>query len=237
MDTEKVTKDEKKLKEKGWLPRYYEENLRHRTLQRIAFGFGDEQGEAEALVEGMAVWGVDVGPNGRYVAFGASAENLVDQRYMFQDIHVLDLESGEHRLVVDVPGKLGQYRLSPDGSRLAWTGAASRSDHSTSSLFISGLDGSGQANITPLGFAGHIRTVHWWNDHTVLYLASAGLYATLSMKDIDRKTGERTVIFSGAEHDLVVGMPAIPRDDRPMVMVGHNATTPRELYAWSGRSD
>jgi dipeptidyl aminopeptidase/acylaminoacyl peptidase len=237
VDSEESPAEEQKLKDKGWLPKYYEENLRNRILRRAAFAWGDEPQAGEPLVEGMAVWGLDVGPRGRWLAFGASELNLVDQRYMFQDIHVLDLESGEHRLVVDVPGKLGDYRISPDGKYLAWTAAASRSDHAVSSLYLAGLDGSHVANLTPTDFAGHIRSVAWRDGRTVLYRADEGVTTTLTLQDVDKGGLARDVLFAGGDQDLVVSMPASRPGLATMVMVGHNGTTPRELYAWSGKGE
>ena len=124
VDTDEAPAAERKLKDDGQLPVVFEENLRGRALRRTPFAWGREPRSGEALVADLVVWGIDVAASGGRLAFGASAENLVDQQYMFQDIRILDLQSGEHRLAVDVPGKLGDYRLSPDGKQLAYTAAA-----------------------------------------------------------------------------------------------------------------
>ena len=50
-ETEATPQREKDLKEKNWLPGYYEENLRHRILKRIAFAWNGTPGEAETLVD------------------------------------------------------------------------------------------------------------------------------------------------------------------------------------------
>ncbi|MBU8869578.1 MAG: S9 family peptidase [Gemmatimonadales bacterium] len=236
-----IPAEEEKLKKKGWLPRYYEENLKDRILCRTPFTFGTESPEStdqatdEILVEGIAVWGLDVGPRGRFVAFGASERNLVDQRYMFQDIYLLDMETGQHHLVVDVPGKLGNYRISPDGKHLAWTAAASRSDHAVSSLYVAGIDGAEPKNLTGENFEGHIRHFSWQDKQTLLFHADEGVHTTLSLQSIRKKPEDRVLIFDGADHDLVIGLPASRSGLKTMVTVGHNGTTPRELYAWRGK--
>ena len=66
-DTEEAPQREKDLKEKGWLPRFYEENLRHKLLREVAFAWGAEPGEAETLVDDMAVWGMPPEPTGRWL--------------------------------------------------------------------------------------------------------------------------------------------------------------------------
>ena len=236
VDTEDAPQREKDLKEKKWTPKFFEENLRHRILHRVAFSWGDEPGAAEALVEGMSVWGIEVDPTGAKVAFGASELNLVDYEYMFQDIYALDLATGTYERVVDTPGKLGVYRISPDGKYLVWTAAATRQDHAVSSLFLAGLDGSNPVNITAPDFPGHIRSAAWWDERTVMFQADEGVYATLSLQRVDKGTlQERKVIFDGAAADLVIGAPASRPGVKTMVMVGHNSTTPRELYAWDGQ--
>jgi dipeptidyl aminopeptidase/acylaminoacyl peptidase len=235
VDSEAVSDDEKTLKEKGWLPRYYEENLKHRVLRRVAFAFGATLAESETLVEGMAVWGLNVGPHGRTLAFGASERNLTDYKYMFQDIYLLDLTTGEYSLVVDTPGKLGNFRISPDAKHLAWTAAASLSDHAVSSLFVSRLDGSEIRNLTGDGFEGHYRHVEWRDDQTLVCLSDEGVNTQLTSRSIKKKAGDRKLLLSGAGNDLVFSMPAMRPGLKSMVLIGHNPTTPRELYAWSGK--
>jgi dipeptidyl aminopeptidase/acylaminoacyl peptidase len=234
VDTEETPDAEETLKDKDWLPRFYEENLRHRPLRRVAFRFGEEPGDAETLVDGMSVWGLDVGMDGRHLVFGASERNLVDQSYMFQDLHLLDLASGTHRPLVDVPGKLGAYHLSPDGRHLAWTGAASQSDHATSSLFLVDVASGGQTALTPADFPGHIRSVAWRSDKTLMYQADVGVHTTVSTLDLGQSPDKAKVIFDGAQRGLVAGMPASRPGTRTMVVVGHDPATPRELYAWDG---
>ena len=125
---------------------------------------------------------------------GASAAALIDQRYMFQDIYLLDLETGEYTLAVDVPGKLGSYRISPDAKHLAWTAAASRSDHAVSSLYFAKLDGSGAVNLTGESFAGHeiLRRVGE-GGMGVVYAARDGRPRAVAVKVLkpDRAASER----------------------------------------------
>ncbi|MFO7608475.1 MAG: S9 family peptidase [Candidatus Krumholzibacteriia bacterium] len=235
VDTEEAPADEKTLKDKGWLPRFYEENLRGRTLRRTPFAFGQEPAAADTLVAGMSVWSLDVSADGRTVAFGASDLNLVDHQYMFQDIHVLDLRSGEHRLAVDVPGKLGDFKVSPDGRRLAWTAAASRSDHAVSSLFLGAIDGAQQTNITPDGFAGHIRNVAWRDAKTLLVQADEGVHTAAYLVDVGGKEPRFRRVLDGGDLGVVFGMPAARAGTSTMVMTGQSGAMPAELFAWSGK--
>ena len=235
VESEGPSADEKKLKKKGFLPRYYEENLEDRLLKHVPFSFGGEIADAKTLVDGMAVWNIHPGPTGRFVAYGASANALVDQQYMFQDLYLYDLKTGESRLLVDLPGKAGSFRLSPDERHLYYTAAASRSDHAVSSLFVVATAGGEPQNLTAPGFEGHIRAAAWRDNKTLLFQADEGVHPTLSLQSLNNKAGDRKLLFDGEKHDLVVGMPATRPGQKKMLVVGHNGTTPRELYVIEGQ--
>ena len=236
-ETQEAPQREKDLKEKGWLPGFYEENLRHRILKRIAFAWNTPPGETETLVEDMTVWGMHVGATGKYLLVGASEKNLVDHQYMFQDLYLLNLADGTRTMVVDMPGKVGTYRINPDETRLAWTGAATREDHSTSSLSTAKIDGTEQKNLTPEGYEGHIRSLVWRDNDTVLYQADVGLYPTLSLLDVRRDPGSRKVIYDSENSGLIAGLPSARPGVKTMAFVGHSATQPRELFVWPGKGE
>lgn len=235
VDTDEAPAAEKTLKEKGQLPRVFEEDRRARTLRRTAFAPGAEPAAGDALVTGLAVWGLDACADGRQLLFGASLENSVDQQYMFQDVYRLDLATGTHALVVDAPGKLGDYTLSPDGKRLAWTAAASRSDHAVSSLYLADADGTHPVNLTPADFAGHIRHVAWRDAKTLLVQADEGVTSTAYVVAVGGGSPKWRRVLDGGALGLVFGMPEGRTGQRTLLLVGHNGTTPRELYAWDGK--
>ena len=236
-ETQEESQREKDLKEKGWWPGFYEENLRHRSLKCIDFTWNASPGEAETLVDDMTVWGLHAGATGKYLLFGASEKNLIDYQYMFQDLYLLSLTDGTLTMVVDMPGKVGTYKINPDETRLAWTGAASRQDHSTSSLSTANIDGTGQKNLTMAGFEGHIRSFVWRDNNTVLYQADEGLYPTLSLLDVGKDPASRKVIYNSEASGLIAGLPSSRPGVDTMVFIGHSTTRPRELFAWQGRSD
>jgi dipeptidyl aminopeptidase/acylaminoacyl peptidase len=235
IESEPKSDREKKLADKGWLPTWVEEDLKDRNIHRWPFDWKGGPGEPETLVEGLAVWSLDVGARGQYVAFGASEKNLVDHRYMFQDIYLLDLATGRTSLLVDVPGKLGDIRLSPDEKNLAYTAASERMDHAVSSVYSVATAGGEPAALTPPAFAGHIQHVSWQDDRRILYAAKEGLDTSLSLQRIDRGTDNRKVLYHSAESGLQVGMPALAPGAKTMVLVGHSASQPRELFVWDGK--
>ncbi len=235
IDTDAPSEQEEQLKEKGFNLSPFEENLKHRAIRQIAFAWGSEPGENTALVEGMATWSLKVSPDGKWLVFGASERNLIDLKYVFQDLYRLNLESGEFGLIVDTPGKLGGYAISPDSKSLAWTGAATQQDHSTSSLFLCDLDGGNSANLTPEKFLGHIRSVVWRDKKTLLYQSDEGVFPKLSLQSVSKRVPSRKVVLDSEQAGVMLSMPASRAGVMNMVLVGHNGTTPRELYQWTGK--
>jgi dipeptidyl aminopeptidase/acylaminoacyl peptidase len=233
VDTEAPSDHEKTLKKKGWLLEGFEEGLKDRVLRRSPFSWGAPPAEAETLVAGLAIWSVQISPDGRWAVFGASARNLVDEQYVMQDFFRLDLETGEHALIVDAPGKVGGFAISPDSERIAWTGAASRSDHATSSLYLCGIDGSNNTNITLPDFPGHIRDVVWRDEKTLLYRSDEGVYPKLSIQQLGKS--ERRILVDSAETGAVVASFAARPGVKNIVFAADGPAMPREMFVWPAR--
>jgi len=237
IDTDPASEREDELKDKGFNLKPFEENLKHRTLRRVSFGWGAEPGDGEALVEGRAIWSLQVSPDGRWIVFGASKRNLVDEKYVFQNLYRLNLQDTSVSQIVDVPGKLGGYTISPNSKYLAWTGAGVREDHDVGHLFLCDLDGSNITNLTPENFPGHISSVAWRDNQTLLYHSDEGVYPKLSTQAVNARTPKRRVVLDSFDTDVMVSMPASRPGVSNMVLVGHNGRTPRELYQWQGHGD
>jgi dipeptidyl aminopeptidase/acylaminoacyl peptidase len=235
IETEDPDPRQKKLKDKGWLPKWVEEDLDDRLIKRAPFDWDHGPHEASVLVDGLAVWSMDVGATGRYVAFGASQENLIDHKYMFQDIYLLDLVTGKYQILIDLPGKIGDIRLSPDEKNVAYTAASRQMDHAVSSVYAIPVSGGEPRALTPEKFEGHIQHVAWRDSKRILYAAKEFLHTSLSLQRIDRGPDNRLVIYHSEESGLQVGLPSLQLGREEMALVGHSATTPREVYLVKGK--
>ena len=237
VEAEAQDEQEKEMADKGWLPRWYEENLRGRMLYRTPFHWSQAPQEAEVLVADSVVWKLAVDPTGKTVVYSSSEQNLVDDSIMFQDLHVLDLASGKTSLLVDVPGKLGDVKVSPDGRNVAWTGAATISDHAVSTLFVSSLENLETRSLTALDYEAHVRHVAWMDKKSVLVQVDQGVQTLLIQQRIDKERGNFKVLFDGEKAGLVVGMPATRPGLKTMVMKGHHSSLPAELFLWNGKGE
>ena len=106
MATTPQSKKEKELKKKGFGFIYYEENLKHRNIYLQDL---DKKTDPVQLTSGKTIWSFNFSHDGKTIAAAASPKNLVDHRYMFQKLYLLDIASKKMTQLTDNPGKLGSY--------------------------------------------------------------------------------------------------------------------------------
>jgi len=225
--TSPPAKREKELEKKGYGFIFFEENLKHRNLYLAQVSGGKP---AEQLTDGVAVWSFEFSPDGRSIAAAVSPENLVDQSYMFQKIHLLDLETRKLTRLTDNPGKLGNFAFCPDGSKLVYTAGLERKDHAVSQVFTIPTAGGPAKNLTPPNFRGHVSWASWKDSNTIIYLAGEGVWPTLSLVSADG--GERKVILHAKDSGIIFGEPSFTGGFKQLAMAGNTPDIPGEVYYW-----
>ncbi len=223
-------KREKELKEKGFDFIFYEENLKHRNLYLL--GLDDKNAEPKQLTENKTVWSFVFSPDGKTIAAAVSPKNLVDQRYMFQKIYLLDIGTGKMEPLTGNPGKLGNFDFSPDGSRLVYTAALWQKDHAVSQVYVMDIKTKNQVNLTVPDFRGHVDWAHWKDNKTVLYHAGEGLWPTLSL--VPAAGGDRTIILNSKNTGITFGRGvSFTKDFKHAAFVGSSPHLPGELFYWN----
>ncbi|MBN2433471.1 MAG: S9 family peptidase [Acidobacteria bacterium] len=218
------------LQKKGYDFVYYEEDFRHNNLYRQTVNVDGPAGEAEPLTENITVVDMALDASGQQMLLQFIEKNLVDYRYMFKKMALLDLATGQRRLIWDDPRKLGRAELSPDGRRVAFTAARDIRDHAVSQVYVMPLDGGEPRNLTPPDFLGHLERMTWRDDETLLVLAGEGVWNTLST--MPAGGGDRTVIFDGRTTGLVVHFPSFATDFKCFVMIGETPEIPGDIFLW-----
>lgn len=221
---------EKKLADKGYGFIYYQENLKHRNIYLLDLDNSDETNNTKQISSDRTYWNMQISSDGKTLAASGSEKNLIDHRYMFRKIYLIDLKTTTSKQLTDNPGKLGNYAFSPDGSRLVYAAALTREDHQVSQAYVLNLDGNDVKNLTPPDFKGHVSWVGWQDEETVIYRSGEGVWPTLSL--IDANGGEREVILHSQKNGVSFGTPAVSASQKIFTFVGSSPETPGEVYIW-----
>jgi len=227
------TAREKELDKKGYGFIFYEENLKPRNLYVIGVGApgrGAAPAVAGQITETISVWDFEWSPDGALIAAGVSARNLVDESYMFQKIHIIDVATKQMRRLSDNPGKLGNFAWSPDGAMIAYNAAKEQKDHAESQVLVIPAAGGEARNLTEPNFRGHVNWVGWKDKGTIVYRSSEGMYPTLSV--VPAKGGKRTVILEARSSGIIFDSPTYTDDFKSFAFTGTTPSVPGDLYLW-----
>jgi len=234
LSMERTTDKEKELKKRGYGFIFYEENLKNNSLHLASYDEEWKQTSVWKLSHEGHTWDFEFDRQGKQIAASISPENLIDQRYMFRKIFLIDLKSGEMRQVSQNEGKLGNYSFSPDGQNLAYAAALDINDSQVSQAFVVNLDSGAVSNLTPEDFRGHISWVNWKDNENLLYRAGEGVYPTLSVVPV--AGGPRQVILNAANNGVIFGTPVFTTDLKHFVFSGSTPGDKSNLYHWDGKS-
>lgn len=205
----------KSLEKKGFNAIVYEENWQHINL----YNYDIDKKESKQLTKDITVWDFTLSPDGKIIAAGISPKNSVDDSYMFKRIHLINPETGVTSLFIDNPGKLGNFKFSPDGKNLIINSAVDISDPASSSMYVVPVPNMGKSFLSlknySKDFEGTVSWVGWQDNNTMLFLAEEGVYLPLSSQTIDGKPRKlisdrtaviRSVDYSGKTNQFVLVM-------------------------------
>jgi dipeptidyl aminopeptidase/acylaminoacyl peptidase len=225
-----VTPDSKRQEElikNGYDFIFYQENLKHRNLYLQYLEYSAETPKIEQLTSGLTVWEFCISPDGKAIAAAISPENLIDHHYMFRNIYLLDLSGKNLRKLSYNPGKLGNFKFSPDSKKLAYTAALSREDHQVSQALVIDISRSEVKNLTIPDFRGHVNWVDWLDNKTIIYRAGEGVWATLSA--IDAEGGDRKILFNSEKEKIVFDKLNMDKSYKVFAMIGSTPKWPGEV--------
>ncbi len=215
----------KALEKKGYGFTFYEEDMRPRNLHLFDVASGSD----EQLTTDMSVWSFEFAPNGKTIAAAMTEKNLIDHRYAFQLIYILDIASKKYKALTSNPRKLGNFVFSPDGKQLAFVAALDQKDHAVSQAFVIPVSGGVSKNLTEPDFPGHVNWVGWKNNNTIMYRAAEGVFNTFNTISL---AGKNRKMLSSGHKDRVVyhGAPEMSADFKNAVYIGQTSTHGREVF-------
>jgi len=224
---------EKELIKRGYDFIYYEENLKNNFLYLASYDEDWNQTSVWQLSREGNTWDFEFNKQGTRIAASISPKNLIDQRYMFRKIFLIDIESGKMKQISENEGKLGNYCFSPDGRHLAYAAALNINDSQVSQAYVVNLTSGAVSNLTPREFKGHISWVNWKDSENLLYLAGEGVYPSLNVVPVSG--GKRKVILNAAKSGIIFGTPHFSSDFKQIIFSGSTPSDRSNLYRWDGK--
>jgi dipeptidyl aminopeptidase/acylaminoacyl peptidase len=165
-------------------------------------------------------------PDGKHLAVALAPTPLVDDSYMKRRIHIVGVESGKSLLKLDTEGKLGQITWSPDGKHLALVAGVDKHDPREGHLMVASVDNSKTTDLLP-DYPGHIWSIAWQDNDTIMYLGYQGVWTTFAKVDIDG-TKKKTILPVGKY--TLYGL-SLSRDGLSGAFIGDSPRHPREVFA------
>ncbi len=195
----------------------------------------EEAVEPKALAIDGSVFNVRWSPDSATLAVDVAPRPLVDDRYMFRKVTIVDAASGEVRTRFANPGKLGDFQFSPDGATVAMISAADPNDPGQGRLMVAPAAGGDLKDVLP-GLEGHVSRFAWRDSETLVYVAAVGVESRLGEIDLGGKRA-RTYLESPNEFAGVrvpiMGSMSLSGDGMRVAISGNTPLHPNEVYAFN----
>ena len=228
----KEEEDLEEDREHGFDADIYEEGLRSVQVwvapcdPQAAVLDADGSNEARLLPLKGSASSIEWSPDGRHLAVALAPTPLVDDRYMRRRIHIVDIQSGQSRCQLDTRGKLGEMAWSPDGRRLALIAGVDEHDPREGHLMVGTVDDPIVRDLLP-DYPGHIWSLAWKDNRTLMYLGYQGVWSTFA--EVDAEDGSASTILAKGKytlHEL-----SLSQGDSGIAFIGESPLHPPEVYA------
>lgn len=225
--TAPVDEDREAQSKAGFDAVVYEEEDRFKQVLR-ASGLGREKPKLSTLSINGQPGSMRLSPDGRRLAVGVSPTTLVDDSYTSQRVQIIDAESGKQQLVLQTPGKIGDFEFAPDGASLSLIAAVDKHDPAPTTLHI--VDAStGFIRAVNAGAAEATIDTEWLADGRLAVLIHRGVQSELRYYDADG-----TLLTTIDPGSLILRQMETNGSD--IAFVADAPQHPRELYRLSGSS-
>ncbi|MFW6198496.1 MAG: prolyl oligopeptidase family serine peptidase [Acidobacteriota bacterium] len=225
---EPVAEEVKARRERGFDQEIYEETVPARQLwvAELPEGPGGPVGDVRHLdaFEGHP-YGIAWSADGSRLLIDPAPTPLVDDRYMYRRLRIVDAATGTVNARIDNPGKPGEFELGADGETVLMISGVDIHDPAEGRLMVLGPETEQLRDLLP-GLEGHVEDFAPLSEDSVLYLAAVGVGARLGRVDLDGSGGE--VLWES--DDLVLGSISLDESGTRLAAVAHSSTTPGELH-------
>ena len=219
------TKEQRDLETKGFTQEIFEEDSRPDELWVADLDAEGVAGEPKRVELNGSASVIRWRPDSKRLAVVAAPTPSVDDSYMNRRIVVVDPDNGEIHGGYQPPGKMGAFRWSPDGARLAVVSTLDRSDPSPGRIVIASASGQNLATLLG-GYAGHVQAIEWLDNGRIAYLAGEGVQSTFASVAV---SGEDTRTRIGVSDKRVFSGMSLAGNGA-MALAGETPEHPPEVY-------
>ena len=117
----------------GFDSRVYEEEEQFNRLFRARIGMEADAAPQEIAVPGY-VTSFDIADNARIGVIETAPTTQIDDQYVNKRVNILDMATGNVRMVVETPGKIDDVEISPDARQLALIAAVDMNDPAATTI-------------------------------------------------------------------------------------------------------
>jgi dipeptidyl aminopeptidase/acylaminoacyl peptidase len=227
-----LSERQKELNKRGYGFIFYEENIHNVGLYVANIIEGKSKNIRQIKLDGH-VTGFKFSNNSKQILAGVCPKNLVDHKYMFTKVFLIDVATGSSKKVSKNEGKLGNYEISPDGKHLIYTAALDLSDAAVSQVFIVNLLNGSMKNLTPENFKGHVTWAAFKNNNEIYYLSGEGVYTNLN--EVSVNGGKRKIVFDGKTNNMALKSLVFSDEGKQFVMSISKVDDRINLYTWNGK--
>ena len=190
---------------------------------------GMHNAKAKKLFDDKHVTSLELSPDGKSLVVTAVPTTLVDDDLMKKRLHVLSAETGRVKSIVETPGKLGGYVISPDSRRIAFHAGTDIHDTSDGVLMLADMDDGSFTQLTPDALQ-HIVDVEWLDKNSILTVAHRGVESAVVTYNL---SGEEEKTHSTPD-DIVVRDVTV-RNQGKLFFTADGPAHPREIFSTSWR--
>ncbi len=179
-DEDKARESESKA---GFNARVYEEEPQFNRLFRARIG-GDIDAEPQQVTVPGYVSSFAIADNARIGVIETAPTTLIDDSYTSKKVNVLDMATGNVRMVIETTGKIDDVEISPDASQLALIAAVDMNDPAATTIhFVNTSTGA----ITPhnAGAPEAVVDVEYMADGRLVSAVHVGAQSVLRIHQAD----------------------------------------------------
>ncbi|MXO66993.1 prolyl oligopeptidase family serine peptidase [Altererythrobacter endophyticus] len=168
---------------------------------------------------------IEVAPDGNWAAITSAPSPLIDDAYTSKRLQILDLASGNIRRVIETPGKLGDFEISPDGTQISMIAAVDANDPAATTLHLVNV-ANGTYRALNAGAPEATVDTEWMADGRLATIAHVGAQSRLRIYTEDGNLVED--IASGP-----IILTGLESGGNRIAVEADSPRHPSELFLWS----